>query len=111
MLGVTIVLSKLLWMFSSFTFIPSNLCQIYGPVYVTDNPAEAQYFVYLEKEPSFADLVVYLEENQLFADKEGVWYYAKNRSFAKHIICFTENRSRADFSIAYTDAAVFAGCN
>ncbi len=50
-----------------------DVCQLYGVVYVTENPNEANFRVFLEDSEAFADLVVFQEDNRLMADETGSW--------------------------------------
>ncbi len=87
-----------------------DVCDVYGPIYITDKPHEANLRVFVEESEAFADLVVFKEENVLFADAKGLWAFAKNKSFAHYIIYIDKNKDQADFSIFYTDVESFAGC-
>lgn len=89
---------------------PRELCQLFGSVYVTDNPQRAGYYVYVEEYETSADLSVFVEENKLFASQSGLWHYTDKEAFADVVIFFTESKGMADFSIYYTDVASFAGC-
>ncbi len=88
-----------------------DACQLYGKVYVTDDPREANFKVFVEETEAFADLVVYEEENQLFADKPGLWFITDTQAFANFTIYFEKSRGMADLTIFYTDILSFAGCN
>lgn len=87
-----------------------DFCKIYGAVYVTKNPKEADFVVFVEETEVFADLVVYLEENKLYADQKGLWFYTDAIDFAQYVIFLTGNKDFADFSIFYIDTPAFAGC-
>ncbi|EMR03645.1 DUF6150 family protein [Cesiribacter andamanensis] len=87
-----------------------DICQLKGSVYVTDNPQEAHFRVYIEEYESSAKLLVYSEENRLFADQPGLWHFTDKPAFANFKIYLAESRAFADFTIAYTDVASFAGC-
>ena len=89
---------------------PRQVCQLKGSVYVTDRPEEAHFRVYVEEYETSADLVVYSEENKLFADQPGVWHFTNKPAFSDFKIYLAESRAFADFTIAYTDVASFAGC-
>ena len=88
-----------------------DVCQLYGVVYVTGNPNEANFKVYIEESEAFADLVVYQEENRLMADRPGIWFITDKPAFANFSIYFERNLGLADFAIFYTDILSFAGCN
>lgn len=88
-----------------------DVCQLYGVVYVTENPNEANFKVYIEDSEAFADLVVFREDNRLMADKSGVWHISDSPAFANFSIYFERRRGLADFAIFYTDILSFAGCN
>jgi hypothetical protein len=87
-----------------------DVCQLYGVVYVTDNPHEANFKVYIEDSEAFADLAVFREENRLMADEPGIWFITDTRAFANFAVYFERNRGQADFAIFFTDILSFAGC-
>ena len=87
-----------------------DACQLYGVVYVTENPNEANFRVFLEDSEAFADLVVFQEDNRLMADETGIWYMSDTPAFANFSIYFERSRGLADFAIFYTDILSFAGC-
>lgn len=87
-----------------------DVCQLYGVVYVTDNPNEANFKVFIEESEAFADLVVFQEDNRLMADRPGIWFITDTPAFANFAIYFERNLGMADFSIFYTDILSFAGC-
>jgi hypothetical protein len=87
-----------------------DVCQLYGVVYVTDNPNEANFKVFIEESEAFADLVIYQEDNRLMADEPGIWFITDTPAFANFSIYFERNRGLADFAIYYTDILSFAGC-
>jgi nuclear transport factor 2 (NTF2) superfamily protein len=86
-------------------------CSLFGSVYVEKDRNRADYLVYVEESEAFAQLIVFKEQNRLFADKRGLWHFTGNRGLAKFTIYFVKDRHSAHFSIYYTDAATFAGCN
>ena len=88
-----------------------DACQLYGVVYVTETPYEANFRVFLEDSEAFADLVVFQEDNRLMADETGIWYMSDTPAFANFSIYFERSRGLADFAIFYTDILSFAGCN
>ncbi len=88
-----------------------DVCQLYGVVYVTDNPNEANFKVFVEDSEAFADLVVFIEDNRLMADEPGVWFITDQPAFANFSIFIERSRGLADFAIFYTDILSFAGCN
>jgi hypothetical protein len=88
-----------------------DYCSLFGSVYVEQDRNRADYLVYLEETEAFAQLVVYREKNRLFADKRGLWHFTNSRGLANFTIYFVKDRHLAHFSIHYTDAAIFAGCN
>ncbi|GJM29313.1 MAG: hypothetical protein DHS20C17_19480 [Cyclobacteriaceae bacterium] len=87
-----------------------DTCQLYGVVYVTENPREANFKIYIEESEAFADLVVFQEQNRLMADEPGIWYMADSPAFANFSVYIESNRGLADFAIYYTDILSFAGC-
>ncbi len=87
-----------------------NTCQLYGVVYVTENPSEANFKVFVEESEAFADLVVFREDNRLMADRPGIWFEADSPAFANFSVYIEKNRGLADFAIFYTDVLSFAGC-
>ena len=86
-------------------------CDIFGQIFVTENPQMAQFKVFIGDSEVFADAVIFEEENGLMADREGIWHFTENRGFANFFIFFTEKESEADFTIYYTDIPDYAGCN
>jgi hypothetical protein len=89
----------------------SQLCDLYGTVYIEKEKTLADFSIYIEEtSESFADLVIFREDNQLFADKSGIWYFTDNRGLAQYRVFIEKNKDRADFSIFYTDTRSFAGC-
>jgi len=88
-----------------------EVCQLYGVVYVTENPNEANFRVFIEDSEAFADLVVFQEDNRLMADEPGIWYMSDTPAFANFAIYFERSNGLADFTIFYTDIHSFAGCN
>lgn len=102
----------------SFTLLESasiesqyNPCNIYGVIYIEDNPLKAHFKVFEETSEAFADVIIYIEKNRLYTDTEGKWYFTETREFADFFIYFEEKRELADFSIYYTDYESFSGCN
>lgn len=87
-----------------------DVCNIYGSVYVTKNPKEADFVIFEEESEAFADLKVYKEENRLFADQKGLWYFTETMSFAHFIVFVTDNIDLADFTVYYIETPAFAGC-
>jgi len=85
-------------------------CQLSGAVFLENDPARVQYRVYLEPSESFADMLVFQASNALFADKPGNWFFTNARAQANIFIIFVKERSKADFSIHYTETESFAGC-
>src|SRR5690606_40262788 len=73
-----------------------DVCNLYGSVYVTKNPKEADFVIYEEEGEAFADLKVFKEENRLFADRKGLWYFTEAMSFAHFIVYITDKVDLAD---------------
>lgn len=71
----------------------------------------ADFLVYEEDSEAFADVLVFEHDNPLYADRPGQWAFVENKAFANVYVSFVSNKSRADFSIAFTDTESFAGCN
>jgi|GEM_PF-873049 len=88
-----------------------DVCQLYGVVYITEDPDEANFKVFIEDSEAFADLVVFQEENRLMADQPGIWYISDTPAFSDFSIFIERRRGMADFAIFYTDILSFAGCN
>jgi hypothetical protein len=88
----------------------AQICDLYGAVFVENNPKNADYIVFIEEAESAANMLVFQEDNRLFADKKGAWFFTKNRGTANFTIYFETDRRYADFSIYYTEVASFAGC-
>lgn len=88
----------------------TDLCNIYGAVYIEPNRSFARYKVYIEKSEAFADLAVFKQSSALFADRSGQWYFTDNKSLATFSIYLVENKSMADFSVYFTPTESFAGC-
>ena len=88
-----------------------NYCNIFGTVFIVDNPKEADFRVYIEESEGSADVWVYDTEDKLFADRPGLWYFTNQKAFADFTIYLEKDKYLADFSIYYTDTESFAGCN
>ncbi len=88
-----------------------DICSLYGTVYVEKERTRADFLVFVEESEAFADLVVHNEDNLLFADKSGLWHITKNRGLANFTIFYVDDKYAAHFTIHFTDAATFAGCN
>jgi hypothetical protein len=89
----------------------TDICELYGSVYIEEERRFAHYLVYENDSEAFADLVVYEEDSRLFADGPGLWYAVNNRQMADFSIYFVDRESGADFSVYYTDVEAFAKCN
>jgi hypothetical protein len=108
------ILAVLLWIPASSSVVLSNqidYCRIFGSVYVEEKPNYADYHVYVEESEAFADIIVFKADNRLFADKEGLWHFTDKKAFADFTVYFEKDRGLAEFSICFTDAESFAGCN
>ena len=90
---------------------PTDICELYGAIYVEEERQFEHYLVYETDSEAFADLVVYEEESRLFADGPGLWYFVKNRNMADISIFMVNSESQSDFTIYYTDVEAFAKCN
>lgn len=88
-----------------------DYCSLHGSVYVEKDRKNADFLAYVEESEAFADLIVYKESNKLFADRPGLWHFVDSRNFADFTIFFVKDKGLAHFSIHYTDAPSFAGCN
>ncbi len=89
----------------------TDFCDLYGAVYITSAKTQANYKVYVEDSEAFADLLIFEEDNELFADEPGKWYFVKDQAFSDFTIYITTSKREADFTIHYTEAESFAGCN
>ncbi|MEQ9301644.1 MAG: DUF6150 family protein [Cyclobacteriaceae bacterium] len=104
------------WLMSwwSVTHLPEidqpNYCNIYGIIYETDDPYEADFKVYEEGSEAFARIIIFEEENRLYATKPGHWSFVENRDLADFIVYFTEESRDAEFSVYFTSFESFAGC-
>jgi len=111
MIHLIFVISQLIQIFSPEVEVHAvDPCLIFGSVYVTDEPHQADIWVYEESTEAFADLMVYVEENNLMADREGTWFFEENKGFARFRIYFVDDRNKSHFSVYFTDVASFAGC-
>ncbi|MES2389008.1 MAG: DUF6150 family protein [Bacteroidota bacterium] len=88
----------------------SRLCNLFGAVFVTPVPSQAQYKIFIEESEAFADLVVFKQSSALYADRSGQWYFTEFRPQATFSVTFTENKALADFSVYFTQTEAFAGC-
>jgi len=86
-------------------------CNVYGVIFIEDNPRLAHFKVYEEASEAFADVIVFEETNRLYADSKGKWFFTDTREFADFYIYFEEEKGLADFSVFYTDYESFSGCN
>ena len=89
----------------------SDPCNLYGSVFIETNKRRADYIIYQEKSEVFADLKVFKEDNKLLADDQGLWFFTENKDFADFTIYFETDPANVDFTIFYTDVAVYAGCD
>ncbi|MFQ3576706.1 MAG: DUF6150 family protein [Cytophagales bacterium] len=87
-----------------------NMCDIYGGIFVTNDPSKAQIHVYVEESEAFCDLPVFSSPSILYADRSGLWYFTENLAQAKYIVYFQKKRNLANFSIAIIESESFAGC-
>ncbi len=85
-------------------------CELYGAVYVEPVESLATYTVFVADTDSGANLRVCKQAMRASARKPGHWYFTPNKEFADFSISFATQRANADFSIAYTDYAMLAGC-
>lgn len=85
-------------------------CSLKGAVFVEEVESFARFRVFREDVEAFADLLVFQEQARSFADRPGLWYFTDNRSVADFTIAFTETQGFADFSIYITDFKSLAGC-
>ena len=109
-ISFTLLLSILI-VFSGNIPPQKNYCNIFGSVFIVDNPKEADFRVYIEDSEGSADVWVYDIEEKLFADRPGLWYFTNQKAFSDFTIYIEKDKYLADFSIYYTDAESFAGCN
>jgi hypothetical protein len=87
-----------------------QVCAIRGAIYYTTFRQQADFTIFVEDSPDFADMQVYKERQRLFADKPGLWHFVDHPHLADYILFVEQNRSAADFTIAYTPTQSFAGC-
>jgi hypothetical protein len=85
-------------------------CELKGAVFVEEVESFARFRVFREDVEAFADLLVFQEQARSFADRPGLWYFTDNRSVADFTIAFTETQGFADFSVYFTDFKTLAGC-
>ncbi len=97
--------------FSGHTPFQEKYCNVFGTVFIVDNPKEADFRVYIEESEGSADVWVYDTEDKLFADRPGLWYFTNQKAFSDFTIYIEKNKYLADFSVFYTDTESFAGCN
>ena len=97
--------------FSGSIAYQHNYCNIYGSVFIVDNPKEADFRVYIEDSEGSADVWVYDTDDKLFADRPGLWYFTNQKAFSDYNIYIEKSKYLADFSIYYIDTESFAGCN
>ena len=98
----------------SLFFLPQKdpyYCNIYGTFYEVESPSQADIVVYEELSESSADLIVYEETNRLYADRKGIWFFEKEKSFARYTVFFTKRPDNADFKVFFTEYESFVGCN
>lgn len=88
-----------------------NYCNLYGSVYIEENPKYADFRVFVEETEGSANLWIYATDDKLFADRPGLWHFTTKRDFADFIIYIDDHKYLADFSIYYIDVESFAGCN
>jgi hypothetical protein len=93
------------------TDVPSPYCKVYGSIYEVSEPKLADFIVYEELSESFADIIVYEQPNRLYANKPGMWFFEKNKDFAKFRVYFTQYKDEAQFSAFFTKFESYAGCN
>lgn len=107
---ISVLLSFVLMLGSSDELYRSP-CEVFGKIYLEQNPGRADYRVFVEDSEAFADVLVFMQDSDLYADRPGQWFFVENRSFANVYVNFVKDRNLADFTIAYTDVESFAGCN
>ena len=97
--------------FSGNAFPQNNYCNIFGSVFIVDNPKEADFRVFIEDSEGSADVWVYDTDDKLFADRPGLWYFTNQKAFSDFTIYIEKDKYLADFSIYYINTESFAGCN
>ena len=85
-------------------------CEVFGQIFLTENPQRSNYSIFITDSEAFADVVVFEEENALMADRAGIWHFTSNEGLADFILYVVKEESDADFSVFYTDVPDFAGC-
>ncbi len=108
---IVFVLLSSITAFSGNTFPQNNYCNIYGSVFIVENPKDADFRVHIEDSEGSADVWVYDTDDKLFADRPGLWYFTNRQAFADFTIYIEKDKYLADFSIYYIDTESFAGCN
>ncbi len=108
---VLIVLLGLAFLGSASKNAQYDPCEIYGLVFIEENPRLAHFKVYEETSEAFADVIIFEEENRLYADRKGKWHFTDKREFADVYIYFEEDRGLSDFSVFFTEYESFSGCN
>ena len=88
-----------------------TFCDVWGPIYVTDNPSHADFKIYVHDDEAFADVLIFKQDQELFADRSGQWYLTSSRGFARYSVYFVEEEGYADFTIHFTETESFAGCH
>lgn len=88
-----------------------DVCQIFGSVYIEDDPQYADFLVYEEDSEAFADILVFEVDDRLWANKPGLWHFTETKGFQDFSIYFVESRGKADFSVYFINSEFFAGCN
>lgn len=109
--SIILILIVFLGIGSAYSPKQYDPCQVYGAIYIEENPRRAHFKVYEETSETFADVLVFEQDNRLYADGQGKWFFTKNRDFADFFVYFESERGLADFSVYYTDFESFAGCN
>jgi hypothetical protein len=101
-----------LFALSSFAEDQNSLyCDIFGSVYIVDDPMLADFIVYEEASETFADIIIYEQTNRLYADGRGMWYFEESMDLATHKVYFTDREKEAQFTVYFTRFESFAGCN
>lgn len=92
--------------------VPRELCEIFGYVYLEQDPRRgADYTYYVEESEFSSDLVVFWQENPLYASSSGLWYETKDPFEAHFTLRRTKKRSEADFIVYFTEYEYRAGCS
>ncbi len=88
-----------------------DFCQVYGGIYFVEDRNKAHFTIYIDEESGgLSDLIVFRHSNPLYADRSGQWFITETKAQANYFVYREITKSRAHFSIFYTDTESMAGC-